>query len=73
MKWIVTREDEPNVFTPVTGKIADTKLVKGEAIWDDGFAEEGSEWGDEESAAISAKQTQWQMEDEFNRAHACTK
>ncbi len=69
MKWKVLREDG-GAFVPVTDKLKDAPLVKGVAEWDDGF--KADSWGDEQSAAISAKQTEWQMADAKNRAFACS-
>lgn len=70
MKWKVLREDN-GAFTPVIDKLKDAPLNKsGVAEWDDGFKADG--WSDEQSAAISAKQTEWQIADIRHRAFACS-
>lgn len=58
MKWHILREDEPDTF-----------LDTGD-VWDDGFAADGSDWGDDESNVISAKQQDLQVADPDNKSYS---
>lgn len=61
MKWKILVESSPNTWTDA-----------GLDIWSDGFADDGSEWGDEESNAITAKQLELQDLDPQHRSYAMT-
>lgn len=73
MRWRVLREDEPGVWSPITDIVSDAFLDDPGQVsfWNDGFADDWSDWGDDESNAISTKQAQWQSEDASNRSFAC--
>lgn len=74
MKWKVLREDTPGNFVPVSDDPppANSTLVDGVAIYEDGYADDGSDWGDDESNLISAQQQAWQAADSSNRSFACS-
>lgn len=72
VQWDVLREDSPGEFAPVGNSLAATTLIGGVAVFDDGFAADGSDWGDDESAAISAQQQSWQETDPLHRAFSCS-
>ncbi len=71
MKWKVKVETSPDVFAYVTTAIAGTTVVNGVAVYNDGFADDGSGWGDDESNSVNAQQALWQSQDPENRCYSC--
>lgn len=71
MKWKVKFENLPDVFDPVKKQLTGTTIVNGIAIFDDGFAADGSQWGDDESNAILKQQLLWESQDPENNCYAC--
>lgn len=71
MKWKVIVENMPDEYDPVAHLLADTVVVNGVTVWDDGFAADGSDWGDAESNAIAAQQAKWQAADPDGNSYAC--
>lgn len=72
MRWQVLREDSPGNFTPIPDKVTNSTIVGGLAYWQDGYPDDFSGWGDEESAAISAQQQAWQDADASHRCFGCS-
>ena len=71
MKWKVRVEGDPDVFNYVTTALVGTTLINGIAVFDDGFAADGSDWGDDESTAIANQQALWQSLDPDGNCFAC--
>lgn len=71
MKWKVKIEIEPDVFTYAYTKIKGTTLVDNIAVYDDGFPDDGSGWGDDESNTILAQQEIWKNDDPESRCYSC--
>lgn len=71
MKWKVKYENNPDVFDPVLKQLTNTVVIKGVAVYDDGFPADGSGWGDLESQAISNQQIMWQLSDPDNNSYSC--
>lgn len=70
MRWNVLIEEPANIFNAVPQPWPGVAV---DGIWDDGFAADGSDWGDDESNAISAFQQGLQAADEpDHRCFACS-
>lgn len=60
MRWRIQVESQPSIFTD-TGE-----------TWDDGFADDGSQWGDDESAAVQAYLSNLQANDPEGRCYCAS-
>lgn len=74
MKWKVLRQTDGDTFAAVTDDPAlpGCTLVDGVNVYEDGFSDDASDWGDDESNAISNQQQTWQAADPDNRLFACS-
>lgn len=61
MRWIIQVENSDHDFVDA-----------GLPIWEDGYADDTSDWGDEESNFISQHIADLQEEDESHRSYAVT-